>query len=105
MNTNELNGFAKATLNVAKTFDENDALKHIEMAITMLFAEREAQVRAEEREKARGLVAYVEAHAKLDGDEPERWLEAQGFSDWMELPKFVEEARALLATYNDNRKG
>jgi len=63
-------------------------------AITEYSTEREAQVRAEEREKVKGVVeAVTKAYQRLCSGKMKEELIA------------VSEIHKALATYNDNRKG
>lgn len=79
----------------------------VEAIIDAALAEREAQVRAEEREAARGFVKALERWAVIANlsEQPPH----KAYPDAVQQIKMVKEhlthTLALLATYNDNRKG
>ncbi|NBT58244.1 hypothetical protein EBT16_05620 [bacterium] len=70
--------------------------------IRQALAQREAQVRAEEREKVAGLVKLVSAIVNNRGS---CFIPTTGGDLSMELYNWDEKASVALATYNNNRKG
>jgi hypothetical protein len=76
---------------------------YLAIDIDAALAEREAHVRAEEREKVKGLVealqlmVYETTHLSPMRDD--------GSHNCRISKNALEQARAALATYNDNRKG
>jgi hypothetical protein len=81
-----------------QTFNVERAAKIIEAAL----AEREAQVRAEEREAAKGLVEALE-DALRDMPTVKKSEHFTPVLNWVGLMQ--GRFSAVMATYNDNRKG